>query len=157
MAIAPSQPYEGMSSSSIDNANPITRTANPSIKATRPGSIYRGFSTQGSFGRNFTLTNKQLVMRDLENHIYTIPGERPGRPDFGTVIPMMAFEGATEETLNLIERELRRVFAADPRVELVKLIVMALPENNAVTAVCDLKYIELDSMLDTMQFTFGQG
>ena len=50
---------------------------------------------------------KKLVNRDLLNHIYTIPGERIGRPDFGTVIPMLAFEQADPKTISIIERELK--------------------------------------------------
>lgn len=129
-------------------------TSAPSVNVNAKN-IYRGFSTADSFGRSFKLTDKELVNRDLLNHIYTIPGERIGRPDFGTVIPMLAFEQADPKTISIIERELKTVVDADPRVELISMAVMATPDNNAILAIMDLKYIELDSFVDSLSITVG--
>lgn len=136
----------------IDDVN-IARLADPTIKTTRRPNIYRGFSTVGSFGRSFRLTDVELVKRDLLNHIYTLPGERIGNPGFGTLIPVIAFEAADQATLNLIESELRKVANADPRVELVDIAVAALPNTNSITAIMDLKYIELDGEIDRISIT----
>ena len=140
----------------IDDVN-ISALRDPTIVATRRPNIYRGFSTVGSFGRSFTLTDIELVNRDLLNHIYTIPGERVGNPGFGTLIPVITFEQADRETMSLIESELRRVASSDPRVALEHIAVMALPNSNAIVAVMDLRYIELGDHIESLSISINNG
>lgn len=116
---------------------------------------YRGFSTFGA-KKGFQLTDQDLVNRDLMNHIYTLRGERVMMPSFGTRIPLMAFEPLDKRTLALIEEDLRAVIDYDPRVGLIEIVVVALPDNNAVMAVVDLKYIELN-VTDTLRLEFAVG
>lgn len=107
--------------------------------------IYRGFSSYANYngnGKSFSLTNQDLVKRDLLNHIYTVKGERPMMADFGTRIPLMAFEPLDEISLKIIKDDLTAVVSYDPRVKLVGIAVMAIPDNNAVLALIDLIYIE---------------
>jgi phage baseplate assembly protein W len=112
-------------------------------------SVYVGFSTDGTL-KSFRKTNLDLVNRDLMNHIFTLKGERVMMPDFGTRIPLMAFEPLDQKTLDAIEEDLRAVAAYDPRVKLLDLAVMALPDNNAVIALLDLQYVELN-VTDTLR------
>ena len=107
--------------------------------------IYRGFSFAGWKKRNtFRLYDIDLVKRDLLNHIYTIKGEHRMMPNFGTRIPLLAFEQADKETLDIVDSDLREVFNYDPRVQLISMNVMNLPDNNAIIAVADLLYIEFN-------------
>lgn len=122
-------------------------------------SIYRGFSTsfhQENPNRGFQTNNVETVKRDLLNHIWTIRGERVMQPDFGTSIPMLAFEPLDQNTLKVVEDDLREVFAFDPRVELIELVVTALPDNNAIYVVADLRYIELNTV-ETLKLSFPVG
>lgn len=108
-------------------------------------SPYRGFSTvDWRERRTFSLTGIDLVKRDLLNHIYTIKGERPMMPNFGTRIPMLTFEPNDEQTRKIIDTDLREVFNYDPRVRLIDLTVMTLPDNNAIIAMADLLYVEFN-------------
>lgn len=105
--------------------------------------IYRGFSTRDWQNRqNFGMRDLELVKRDLLNHIYTIKGERVMMPNFGTRIPLLAFEPNDETTRATVEEDLRAVFNYDPRVQLLSLAVNSLPDNNAIVAVADLLYVE---------------
>ena len=113
---------------------------------------YIGFSTFGA-KKSFRLTGKELVNRDLLNHIYTIKGERVMMPGFGTRIPLMAFEQLDQQTLSAVEEDLRAVVAYDPRVEMVDLAVMALPSNNGIVAFLDLKYVVL-GFQETLRLEF---
>lgn len=114
-------------------------------------SIYRGFSTADWADRKtFSITNIELVKRDLLNHIYTLKGTRVMMPNFGTRIPMLAFEPNDEETRIVIEKDLREVFNYDPRVRLMGLSVLNLVDNNAIVALADLLYIEFD-VRDTLR------
>ncbi len=93
-------------------------------------SIYRGFSTQKSLetrGRTFSTSDVETVKADLMNHIFTI-----------------------------IEDDLREVFTYDPRVKLLALAVLALPDNNAIVAVIDIQYLELGTF-DTLKLEFPTG
>lgn len=117
-------------------------------------SIYKGFSTHDwGTRKSFSLTNIDLVKRDLLNHIYTLKGSRVMMPDFGTRIPMMAFEPGDEETRLAVEQDLREVFEYDPRVQLLSLTVLNLPDNNAIIALADLLYVEFE-VRDTLRIEF---
>ncbi len=122
-------------------------------------SIYRGFSTQKSLetrGRTFSTSDVETVKADLMNHIFTIKGERVMQPKFGTRIPLMAFEPLDPTSLKIIEDDLREVFTYDPRVKLLALAVLALPDNNAIVAVIDIQYLELGTF-DTLKLEFPTG
>ena len=107
--------------------------------------IYKGFSTANwTKNKTFVLTNIDLVKQDLLNHIYTLKGERVMMPAFGTRIPMLTFEPNDQQTLAIIEEDLRQVFEYDPRVKLIDLNVLSLPDNNAIIALADLLYVEFD-------------
>ena len=107
--------------------------------------IYRGFSSfDWGSRRTYALSNIELVKRDLLNHIYTLKGERVMMPGFGTRIPVMTFEPNDEQTKNVIESDLLEVFKYDPRVKLLSLNVLNLPDNNAIVAMADLLYVEFN-------------
>lgn len=108
--------------------------------------LYRGFSTATYFEKkSFSLTNEELVKRDLLNHIWTIRGERPHQPNFGTRIPLLAFEPLDQKTLSIIKEDLTAVFKYDPRIELVDIAISAVPDLNTVVAFVDIKYLELNT------------
>jgi uncharacterized protein len=105
--------------------------------------VYRGFSTANWLDRRtFTVRNIELVKEDLLRHIYTAKGERVMMPNFGTRIPLLAFEPNDETTRATIEEDLRAVFEYDPRVQLLELNVTSLPDNNAILVTADLFYVE---------------
>ena len=106
---------------------------------------YRGFSTANWLKtKTFGLIDIDLVKQDLLNHIYTIVGERLMMPKFGTRIPITTFEPNDEKTRKIIEDDLRSVFEYDPRVKLISLNVLTLPDNNAIIALADLLYVEFN-------------
>lgn len=107
--------------------------------------IYKGYSTyEYQKTKTFTLTDEDLVKMDLLNHIYTRKGERVMMPNFGTRIPDLAFEPLDRITLDILEEDLRAVFAFDPRVQLLELRIIPFYDNNAVVASARLFYIELN-------------
>jgi len=107
--------------------------------------IYKGFSTANWIkNKTFALNNIELVKQDLLNHIFTIKGERVMMPNFGTRIPTLAFEPNDERTRKIVEDDLTTVFDYDPRVKLIALNVLTLPDNNAIIAMADLLYLEFN-------------
>lgn len=65
-------------------------------------------------------------------------------PGFGTRIPTLVFEPNDERSRKIVEDDLTEVFNYDPRVNLIKLSVASLPDNNAIIALADLLYIEFN-------------
>lgn len=118
---------------------------------------YRGFSTASYMidrSKGFMLTNQQLVKQDLLNYIYTIPGERVYLPDFGTRIPLLAFEPLDEKTLDIVRTDLKKAVNYDPRLKLIDMTVQAAPDNNMIIAYLDVLYVELD-VTETLQLEFS--
>jgi phage baseplate assembly protein W len=107
--------------------------------------IYRGFSTyQYQKRHSFNLSDIELVKMDLLNYIYTKKGERVMMPNFGTRIPMLAFEPLDQITLDILEEDLRAAVNFDPRVKLIDLQVIPVYDNNYVLANLSVLYIELN-------------
>jgi phage baseplate assembly protein W len=61
-----------------------------------------GFNTQNQF-KKFTLTDFELVKRDLLNAFNIRQGQLPGRPGYGTVLWDYLFEPQLEELQQAIE------------------------------------------------------
>lgn len=112
----------------------------------KPKIFYKGFSSKSASkpGGSYKLTNKELVNADLLNHIYTPYYSRPHMPSFGTRIPTLVFEPNDEEVRAIVDEDLRKVFNYDPRVELIELNIYSFPDNNALVAIANLLYVELN-------------
>lgn len=107
--------------------------------------LYRGYSSyEYQAKKTFSIIDVELVKLDLLNHIFTRRGDRVMMPTFGTRIPDLVFEPLDGITLDVLEEDLRAVFAFDPRVQLVKIDVIPDYDNNSVTATAKLNYIELN-------------
>lgn len=107
--------------------------------------LYKGFSTEQYLKtKSFQVNDVEIVKTDLLNHIFTRRGERVMLPAFGTTIPELVFEPLDNDTLDVLEDELRTVFNYDPRVRLLDLDVQPDFDTGSVTAAARLYYIELD-------------
>lgn len=120
---------------------------------------YRGFSTASYLegdSKSLAMSNQDVVKQDLLNFIYTIPGERVHLPTFGTRIPMLAFEPLDQMTITIVEDDLKKAIAYDPRLRLIDMSVNAVPDNNMIVAFVDVEYIELNT-IETIKLDFGVG
>lgn len=88
-----------------------------------------GFNTIDQV-KKFTLTDFDLIQRDLLNAFNIRQGELPGRPSYGTVMWDFLFENQLEQLQNDIELEVQRVVGGDPRVQVDELIVY--PQQNGI-------------------------
>lgn len=107
-------------------------------------SIYRGGTFDTNLGEGFRRTSAAIVKKDLLNHLFTRRGERVMMPDFGTNIQDMVFDPNDEITQRLITNEVQSVIDQDPRVELVRMIVNAEPDNHIIAVEVVLRFIELE-------------
>ena len=83
---------------------------------------FRGFSTINKY-KKFTLTDYELVKRDLLNALNIREGELPGRPEYGTRLWNFIFEANDADSVRNITKELERTVTYDPRVEINDVIV----------------------------------
>lgn len=88
-----------------------------------------GFNTINQY-KKFTLTDFELIKRDLSNAFNIRQGELPGRPDYGTIMWNFLFENQIEELQNSIVAEVQRVAGGDPRVFISD--IQVFPEENGI-------------------------
>jgi phage baseplate assembly protein W len=88
-----------------------------------------GFNTQGQY-KKFTLTDFELIKRDLLNAFNIRQGQLPGRPAYGTVLWDFLFENQVEASQQAIEREVQRVAAGEPRIFISQ--VVTFPQENGI-------------------------
>lgn len=113
--------------------------------------FYKGFSTRNyeENGGVFEIYNVKCVEEDLLNEIFTVKGDRLKMPNsFGTRIPIMEFELNDTDTEDVIREDLTAVFDRDPRVEVLNLDIIRVPERNIIIASAKLRYIEFNVTKD---------
>jgi len=88
-----------------------------------------GFNTQNQY-KKFTLTDTELIKRDLLNAFNIIQGQIPGRPGYGTTLWDLLFENQDQTTNDAIMRELQRVASGDPRVLIADMNIY--PQENGI-------------------------
>ena len=112
--------------------------------------LYKGFSSfEFQRKKTFRINDIELVKLDLLNHLFTRPGSRVMMPNFGSIIPDLAFEPLDEQTLEILEEDLVRVMDFDPRVELIDLTILPDFDGSSVEAHVKLYFIEFD-LVDEM-------
>jgi phage baseplate assembly protein W len=78
-----------------------------------------GFSTVDNTTPPFSLTDIELVKRDILNQFQTIKGERVMLPAFGSDIPLLLMNPLDEITIDAIISDAITVVSSEPRVSLV--------------------------------------
>lgn len=81
-----------------------------------------GYNTINQY-KNYTLTDFELIKRDLLNALNIRQGESPMRPRNGTELWNYIFEPQSPDTVKLIETEIQRVVGLDPRIQIASLAV----------------------------------
>jgi phage baseplate assembly protein W len=88
-----------------------------------------GFNTQGQF-KKFTLTDRELIKRDLLNAFNIRQGQLPGRPAVGTALWDYLFENQVEQLQQDIVNEVQRVAGQDPRLYIDD--IQVFPQENGI-------------------------
>lgn len=74
--------------------------------------------------------------------------------EHGTSIPDLLFETITDDLVETIYDELKRVIKYDPRVQLLDLVVTPYHDINTIMASVVLNYIEFD-VVDVLHIEFN--
>jgi phage baseplate assembly protein W len=104
--------------------------------------LFKGFSTVDKNRAPYTLTDTNLIKRDLLNHFYTKRGERIMRPNFGSIIWDMLMEQDSPTLQEDIKDDIKRIVDLDPRVTLENTILYI--NDQTIRAEVEVKYYNLD-------------
>lgn len=104
---------------------------------------FKGFSTIDRIRAPYTLTDRELVKRDLLNIFYTRKGERVMRPNHGSIIWDLLMSPADPSIEQDIRDDVALIVGKDPRVALLDTKVMFL--DHALRVDVTLRYVMLDS------------
>lgn len=111
-----------------------------------------GFNTVDNPNPPYSLTNVELVKRDILNHFATPMGSRVMLPNFGTRIYDYLFDPFDEYTKNAIIEDATNVISSDPRVELVSIDVFQ--EDQALNVIMNLLF-RPEAVTDNLFVTFS--
>ena len=101
-----------------------------------------GFNTQQQY-KKFTLTDFELIKRDLLNAFNIRQGQLPGRPGYGTVLWDYLFENQIEAVQQGIINEVQRVAGGDPRVYISN--VNVYPQQNGMLIELQIQVVGQDN------------
>jgi len=101
-------------------------------------STYIGFSTIGQT-KKFTLSDIDLVIRDILNNFNIRKGEKLMNPNYGTIIWNLLFENFTEDVKSAMVKDIQTIAGNDPRVSLSNIIVTQF--NKGIQLAITLTYI----------------
>lgn len=138
--------YIGFSTLDTDNKRDI----NVPLGVTSSGGLKTQPQPQTS---KFKMVDNQLVFRDILNAFNIIQGQKPGNPEYGTIIYSMLFEPNTMDTQAQIEFEVRRVIGQDPRVTLNTVYVY--PSDNGVMIEVELAVVP-ENMAQVLSLQFDK-
>lgn len=120
------------------------------IIARRP--YFVGFNTVDQPNPPYSLTNIDLVKRDILNQFATPMGARLMLPNFGSNIYSYLFDPFDEYTKNAIIEDAVRVVQSDPRVQFVDIDVFQ--SDQALTVALVLLFVP-ESITDNLFVTFS--
>jgi phage baseplate assembly protein W len=115
--------------------------------------LYKGFSTVDRQFPPFSLTNVDLIRRDLINHFLTRKGERVMLPNFGSRIHDMLMEPLDDLTRNIILDDVAEVIGQEPRVELQNTNLVEL--DHSIRLEVELLFLP-DLSIETLQIEFDR-
>ena len=99
------------------------------------------------------LKNENAIARSVKNIVFTVPGEKPFNPDFGSRITDSLFENIDDITASQIETELRdSIERFEPRVSITTLKVTANIDENGFDVVLIYDIIGAEVLPQQLEF-----
>jgi len=115
--------------------------------------IFKGFSTVDKIRAPYSLTDVELVKRDLLNEFNTRLGERVMRPNFGSIIWDLLMNPEDNFTEQEIRDDIERIVGKDARVELINISVFR--SDHVIRAEVELQFVILKTS-DILYLEFTQ-
>jgi phage baseplate assembly protein W len=103
--------------------------------------LYIGFSTIGQ-SKKFTLSDFELVIRDILNNFNIRKGEKLMNPGYGSIIWNLLFENFTEDVKSAMVKDIQTIAGNDPRVSLSNVVVTQF--NKGIQLSITLTFVPTD-------------
>jgi|SRR6056300_1346139 len=112
-----------------------------------------GMSTVDKPRAPYTLTDDELVKRDLLNEFYTKRGERVMRPTFGSIIWEILMDPDGAELERQVNEDITKIIDRDPRVKLLR--VQTVIAEHTLRSEVIVEYIASTNS-DTLYLTYSR-
>ena len=112
---------------------------------------FKGFTTLDRVKAPFTITDQELIKRDLLNEFYTKKGERVMRPNFGSIIWDLLMDPNDGTLESAVTQDIERIVAKETRVQLIDLTVYTA--DHAISADIQLRYLPFNNV-DSLYLIF---
>ena len=112
---------------------------------------FKGFTTLDRVKAPFTITDQELIKRDLLNEFYTKKGERVMRPNFGSIIWDLLMDPSDVTLNSAVTKDIERIVARETRVQLIDLTVYTA--DHAISADIQLRYLPFNNV-DSLYLIF---
>jgi phage baseplate assembly protein W len=100
-----------------------------------------------------SIKNETAIARSLRNIVYTIPGEIPFNPQFGTNISRTLFDNMDNISANLLESQIRdSITRFEPRVNLRNVEVQPLYDTNEFNVNIIYQIVGIDVPAQSLTF-----
>jgi phage baseplate assembly protein W len=113
---------------------------------------YLGFSSEYGY-KNFKVTDFELALQDLINHLNIKPGEKLMNPKFGCIVWDMLFENFTDDVKSAIVENIADIIDQEPRLNLDSINVVEYDQGIQVELA--LSYIP-SALATNLVLTFDQ-
>ena len=91
-----------------------------------------------------TIRNEDAIKRSVKNIIFTILGEKPFQPLFGSVVNQALFDLTTEYDEILIQDEIKSsILKFEPRISNLKVTTTVYPNSNELNCVVQYDIVGL--------------
>ena len=99
------------------------------------------------------LKNENAIARSIKNIVFTLPGEKPFQPNFGSRITGSLFENIDDITALEIESELKEsIQRLEPRVDLLNLKATPDIDGNGFEVIINYEIIGADVPPQQLEF-----
>ena len=98
-----------------------------------------GFNTIGRVRAPYTLTDGELIKRDLLNQFYTKLGERVMRPNYGSIIWDLLMDPSTADLDRKVQKDIEKIIKSEPRAELLDTKLFIL--DHTIRAEIDIRIL----------------
>jgi len=95
--------------------------------------LYKGFSTVNRDFGPYALSDNDLIVQDLLNHLSIRKGEKLMNPNFGTIIWNRLFDPLTPALQTEISQDINLIIAYDPRFSVIsKALIQESPDGKGL-------------------------
>ena len=92
------------------------------------------------------ITNEDAIKRSVKNIVFTILGEKPFSPNFGSFISESLFELSTTYDSIALEDEIQSVlYQFEPRIDNISVTVSIVPDSNEMNATVQYDIVGIPS------------